>query len=130
MDFESRQPIYLQIGEYICENILQKRWTEGDKIPSVRDLAVSVQVNPNTVMRTYTHLQEKGIIFNKRGIGYFVNKDAFKEVHTLKVEDFVKQELPRLFETMDLLGLDFDDLKKLYEEYQKESMQEENHEDH
>ena len=128
MDFESRQPIYLQIGDYICDNILQKQWEEGDKIPSVRELAVSVQVNPNTVMRTYTHLQDKGIISNKRGIGYFVNNNAYREVHNMKVEDFVRKDLPHLFETMDLLGINFEDLEKFYNEFKLKGGKEGNHE--
>ena len=128
MDFESRQPIYLQIGDYICDNILQKQWEKGDKIPSVRELAVSVQVNPNTVMRTYTHLQDKGIISNKRGIGYFVNNNAYREVHNMKVEDFVRKDLPHLFETMDLLGINFEDLEKFYNEFKLKGGKEGNHE--
>ena len=69
MEFKEKQAIYLQIGEHISETILRKQWEEGEKIPSVREMAMSIEVNPNTVMRTYSYLQDRGIIFNKRGIG-------------------------------------------------------------
>lgn len=119
MNFESSSPIYAQIGDYICNNILKKSWDEGEKIPSVRELAVSVEVNPNTVLRTYNSLQEKGIIFNKRGIGYFVDEGAYQTVKQMKTEEFVQNELPKLFKTMDLLDITFDDLKSHYHRYEQ-----------
>jgi GntR family transcriptional regulator len=115
MEFKERQAIYLQIGEYICENILRKKWREGDKIPSIREMAVSIEVNPNTVMRTYNYLQDIGIIYNKRGIGYFVAKNSYQKTWGLKKKNFIDRELPQFFKTMDLLKITFDDLRELYE---------------
>ena len=66
--------VYLQIADSISEDILLRKWSELERIPSVREMAVTLEVNPNTVQRTYTFLQSKGIIFNRRGIGYFVQK--------------------------------------------------------
>ncbi len=119
MEFNDNQAIYLQIAEYFCENILQKKWQEGEKIPSVREIAVKVEVNPNTAMRTFSYLQEQGIIFNKRGIGYFVADSGFKRTLQLKKEQFVKDELPKMFRNMDLLGLDFEDIHAYYQNYRK-----------
>jgi GntR family transcriptional regulator len=78
MEFGDNNAIYLQIADHFCENILLQKWNPGDRIPSVREMAVSIEVNPNTVMRTFNYLQDKGIIFNKRGIGYFVTEDGFQ----------------------------------------------------
>ena len=117
MEFRRYQAIYLQISDFICENILLKKWKEGDKIPSIREMAVSIEVNPNTVMRTYSYLQEKGIIFNKRGIGYFVDDGAYEKTRNLKKEDFVSHELPRFFRTMDMLKLNLNNLKQFYEKH-------------
>ena len=114
MEFKERQAIYLQIGDHICENILRKHWKESEKIPSVREMAVSIEVNPNTVMRTYSYLQDRGIIFNKRGIGYFIADNAYEKTLELKKRNFINRELPHLFKTMDLLNITFDDLKELY----------------
>jgi len=114
MEFKEKQAIYLQIGEYICENILRKQWKEGDKIPSIREMAISIEVNPNTVMRTYNYLQNMGIIFNKRGIGYFVADHSYEKTQELKKRNFITRELPHFFKTMDLLKITFDDLRELY----------------
>ena len=116
MEFRERQAIYLQIGDYICENILRKKWEQGDRIPSIRELSVSIEVNPNTVMRSYGYLQDRDIIYNKRGIGYFVAENAYEKTLELKKQNFIKRELPRLFNTMDLLELTFEDLKTIYGE--------------
>ena len=88
MKFRKQRAIYLQIGDYLCENILTGTYAPGDKIPSVRDMAVSVEVNPNTVMRTYTDLQQKGVLFNQRGIGFFVAEDAVENVMQMKKRAF------------------------------------------
>ena len=114
MEFRERQAIYLQIGDYICENILRKEWAAGDRIPSIRELSVNMEVNPNTVMRTYGYLQDRGIIFNKRGIGYFVADSAYEKTLELKKKSFIKRELPHFFITMDLLDLTFEDLESIY----------------
>jgi DNA-binding transcriptional regulator YhcF (GntR family) len=66
MNFRDQQAIYLQIADYVCENILLKKWPAGEKLISIRDLAVEIQVNPNTVQRAYDFLQQKDIISNKR----------------------------------------------------------------
>ncbi|MFA4839047.1 MAG: GntR family transcriptional regulator [Candidatus Neomarinimicrobiota bacterium] len=112
MEFQKDKAIYLQIADYICENILSKKWVENDRIPSVRELAIELEVNPNTVMRTVTFLQEKGIIFNQRGIGYFVAVNSYENTLNLKKSDFIQSELPRIFKTMRLLGLSLDDIKQ------------------
>ena len=73
----------------------------------------SVEVNPNTVMRAYAYLQDKEIIYNKRGIGYFVANDAFQKTVELMKSNFIKNDLPEVFKTMRLLNMDFDELQAL-----------------
>jgi DNA-binding transcriptional regulator YhcF (GntR family) len=119
MEFKDNQSIYLQIADHFCENILLEKWNPGDRIPSVREMAVNIEVNPNTVMRTFNYLQDKGIIFNKRGIGYFVSDDGFQKTKLLRKENFVNQELPRFFKEMDLLNLSLEDVKSYYDRYAK-----------
>ena len=115
MKFRKQRAIYLQIGDYLCENILTSTYAPGDKIPSVRDMAVSVEVNPNTVMRTYTDLQQKGILFNQRGIGFFVADDAVEKILEMKKREFLKADLPDFFKTIRLLNLQYEDLQELYQ---------------
>jgi DNA-binding transcriptional regulator YhcF (GntR family) len=78
MQFRETVSIYLQIADYICERILLREWKVDERIPSVRELAMQLEVNPNTVMRTYEFLQQQNIIYNQRGIGYFVAADAIR----------------------------------------------------
>jgi GntR family transcriptional regulator len=115
MEFKDNQAIYLQIANHFFENILKKKWNSGEKIPSIRDVAVQFEVNPNTTMRTFNYLQEKGIIFNKRGIGYYVTDDGYEKTLELRREQFVKEDLPAFFKNMRLLGLTLDDVKRLSE---------------
>ena len=116
MDFKKSQTIYMQIADFICENILSEKIKAGDKIQSVREMAETTQVNPNTIMRTYSYLQEQEIIYNKRGIGYFVADDAPKKMLNIRRKEFIQNELPEFFKSMDVLGIDFDDLQKIYQE--------------
>jgi GntR family transcriptional regulator len=126
MEFKNGQAIYIQIADYICESILSRKWKSGDRVPSIRELSVSVEVNPNTVMRTYSFLQDKGIIFNERGIGYFVGEGSYTNVLDLKKNEFYKTELPRLFNMMDLLGISLDDLNNKYKGYTENKRKGEN----
>jgi len=119
MEFRETQAIYLQIGDYICEQILLGRWNEGDRILSVRELGVDLQVNPNTVMRTYDFLQNNEIIFNKRGVGYFVAENAKRMIIDYRRKQFLEQDLPVFFKNITLLGMTFDELKIHYEAYIK-----------
>ncbi len=121
MEFHKNQAIYLQIGDIICENIVTGKWPPGEKIPSVREMAVNIEVNPNTVMRTYTHLQEQEIIHNKRGIGYFTADDAYEKTRNLMKTHFITNDLPHLFKTMKLLKITFEDLQTLFQQYEKEN---------
>lgn len=111
MEFRENQAIYLQIANRFFENILKKKWDSGDKIPSIRDMAVEFEVNPNTTMRTFNYLQDKGIIYNKRGIGYFLADDGFEKTIAIKKEQFLEEELPLFFKNMQLLGIKLDDLR-------------------
>jgi len=119
MEFKDTQAIYLQIGDYVCEQILLGRWNEGDRIQSVRELGVDLEVNPNTVMRTFDFLQNNEIIFNKRGVGYFVAEQAKEKIIKYRRNQFTEHELPVFFKNISLLDMSFDELKDLYDEYIK-----------
>jgi DNA-binding transcriptional regulator YhcF (GntR family) len=121
MEFRDTQAIYLQIGDYLCEQILLDRWKESDRILSVRELGVELQVNPNTVMRTYDFLQSTDIIFNKRGVGYFVAEQAKSKIIAYRRKLFLEQELPQIFKNMDILGMSFEELRSKYNEYSNTS---------
>jgi len=121
MEFKSKEAIYMQIADYVNEHILLGRWAINEKIPSVRELAADLQVNPNTVMRTYEHLQQSGIIFNKRGIGFFVAQQAKRYIKKQQRERFLDRDLPDFFRSMYLLGISPDEITERYQVYLNEN---------
>jgi DNA-binding transcriptional regulator YhcF (GntR family) len=105
MQFSEDKPIWRQIYELIAMRILSGEWLEGERIVSVRELAAEVGVNPNTVMRSYEKLDGDGVIFNRRGIGYFVAEGAKEHIKQLERQKFIDEELPKLRDRLELLGL-------------------------
>lgn len=106
MEFNPNKAIYLQIRDAICERILSGELKEEDRIPSVREYGADIGVNPNTVMRTYERLTSEGVIYNKRGIGYFISEGAKEIVLESSRKEFLEEELPVVIRKMELLGLD------------------------
>lgn len=117
MNFHENKPIYLQITDYFCDQILSNKWQAGDRIPSVREIAVQMEVNPNTAIRAFHDLQEEGVLYNQRGVGYFVEEKAFEIVKEKRRRDFINKKLPLLFKDMDQLEFTLEDLKSVYQEY-------------
>jgi DNA-binding transcriptional regulator YhcF (GntR family) len=120
MEFSQPKGIFQQIAEQMRERILDGEWSEGERIPSVRDLAVSVGVNPNTVNKSYQALLDRQIIENQRGLGYFVAADAKARILAEIKEEFVRTELPRIFRTMRVLGMSLADLEPHFGRYNGE----------
>lgn len=118
MEFSDKQPIYLQIADYVCEQILQQAWPPSERIPSVRDLGSTLEVNPNTAMRAFDYLQQQGILFNKRGMGYYAADDAPDRVRAMRRTRFLDVELPDVFRTMSLLGIGMADIESHFNAFQ------------
>ena len=106
MEFSENKQIYLQICDAICERILIGELAPDSRIPSVREYGAEIGVNPNTVMRSYEKLTGEGIIYNRRGIGYFISPDAQNIVLNTQREEFLKNELPQILKRAKLLGID------------------------
>lgn len=105
MQFHDHSPIFMQIVELMQNYIIRNEWIEGERIPSVRALASELEVNPNTCMRAYAHLQDQGMIFNKRGVGYFVADNAQSSILAEQKAQFLEQTLPEIVKQAKLLGL-------------------------
>ncbi|MDQ6762359.1 MAG: GntR family transcriptional regulator [Bacteroidota bacterium] len=121
MDFKENPAIYIQIAEYVCEQILLKKWKLGEKIISIRDLAVNMEVNPNTVQRAYDFLQQRDIITNKRGVGYFTEDDAMERILSFRREQFIENELPVFMRNIYLLNIDFKEIKTMFDQFVKDN---------
>ena len=124
MEFRDKQAIYLQIAEYVCEQILLGKWLPGDKISSIRELAIFMEVTPNTIQRTYDYLQQEEVITNKRGVGYFVYEDGPEKVLKFRKNLFIQNDLPVMFRNMYLLKVSSEDVTKRFEEFIKENFKE------
>ena len=105
MDFRDTKAIYLQIADRICDEVLVGKFAEDGRIPSVREYAAVVEVNANTVMRSFDQLQSQGIIYNKRGIGYFVAAGARERILALRKEQFLTNEVDYFFKQLYTLGI-------------------------
>ena len=112
MEFRKQKPIYLQIADRLMEQILGGEPAEDDRMPSVRDVAAAMGVNPNTVMRTFEYLQGEEIIYNRRGVGYFVSPDAKNKILAEQRREFLEEELPLIKQKMQMLGIGKDELLK------------------
>ena len=121
MEFKENPAIYIQIAEYVCEQILLKKWELGEKIISIRDLAVNMEVNPNTVQRAYDFLQQRDIITNKRGVGYFIEDDAMDRILSFRREQFIENELPVFMRNIYLLKIDFKEIKTMFDQFVKDN---------
>ena len=107
MEFNANKSIYLQICDAICEQILSGTLRPDERIPSVREYGAEIGVNPNTIMRSYEKLTADGIIYNKRGIGYFISTDARETVLEAQRKEFIENEMPQILRRMKLLGIDY-----------------------
>ena len=116
MEFRQKQAIYLQLADQVCEQILRQAWREGERIPSIREFAVSVEVNPNTVARTFAHLQALGVINTERGTGFSVAPGALEATRKLKRDAFLAQDVPDFFKAMRLLNVSWSELHARYEQ--------------
>ena len=105
MEFSEPKGIYLQIADEIRERVVEGDWRAGERVPSIRELAVDLGVNPNTVTKSYQRLMDRGIISSRRGLGYFVSEDARERALEEMKGEFLRDELPRILRAMRLLGI-------------------------
>lgn len=119
MNFKESKAIYLQIADRICDEILLGQYPEEERIPSVREYAAIVEVNANTVMRSFDYLQVQNIIYNKRGIGYFVASGAKELIHSLRKDTFLKEELDYFFRQLYTLDIPIKEIETMYHEFIK-----------
>lgn len=114
MEFNGNKAIYLQIAEMLMDEILSGTLAEGERMPSVRDYAGRVEVNVNTVVRSFDWLSQREVVFQRRGLGFFVSEGAVERILAVRREEFFERELPRTFQTMQKLGVSIDEVVARY----------------
>lgn len=126
MEFRTSKSIFLQIADNLLEKMMNGTHPPGERIPSVRELAAEMGVNPNTILRTFNELQVRGIIENKRGLGYFVTPGAQGKIIEWKREDFFNIDLPEIARQMAILGITYKDLELFFTQKNNETNTNEN----
>lgn len=119
MNFTNNKAIYLQIADRLCDEILMGKYSEDARIPSVREYSVLLEVNTNTAVKSYETLSAAGVIYNKRGLGYFVSPGALQRIVEDRRREFMEQTLPELFREMRLLGIGVEEVDKAYSQFAK-----------
>jgi DNA-binding transcriptional regulator YhcF (GntR family) len=119
MGIKDNRPIYLQIADWLMEEILVEHYKPDERVPSVRDSAAQSQVNANTAVRAYEHLENAGIIYNKRGLGYFVAPDAAKKIVEMRRQEFFSTEMSYFFSRLRSMGMTPDELLAHYTDFLK-----------
>lgn len=110
MNFQDNKAIYLQLADMLVLAILRGDYGDDARLPSVREFAAQAEVNANTAVRAYEWLQQSGIIYTRRGLGYFVSPGARQQVLRARRAEFVGERLPTLFATMRDLSVTMDDV--------------------
>jgi GntR family transcriptional regulator len=116
-EFDTTKPIYMQIMEKINKKIVRNEWKAGDKLPSVREMAVQSGVNPNTIQRTYSELERMGIVETRRGQGTFVteNVEAIERLREQLKRDIVADFIRNMTE----LGFTMNDMIASLKDFSK-----------
>lgn len=115
IEFDEKQPIYLQIMDLIKRDIVSGKLKEGDKLPSVREMAEKLKVNPNTVQRAYQELERGKVTFTQRGMGTFITKDEGM-ISALK-KKMAKDVLDAFINGMKELGFSKDEILHILKNY-------------
>lgn len=114
MNFTNDKAIYIQMADRLMDEILADKFKDDDRIPSVREYAVLLEVNTNTAVKAYDELSRANVIYNKRGLGYFVTPGAKNQILKERKKAFMKERLPELFRQMRLLDIDIKDVDEAW----------------
>jgi DNA-binding transcriptional regulator YhcF (GntR family) len=124
MRFGTDRPIFAQIAEFIEDQILRGELKPEQRIPAVRDYAVQLEVNPNTVVRSAAELEAAGVIFKRRGLGYFVGPDALQRIKDSRRRHLVEHQLPAVARQMRQLAVSLAEFETIYRNAPGDSLDE------
>ena len=117
MNFKEGLTIYAQIAERLSDEILQGKYAADEKIPGVREYSALLEVNVNTAIKAYDLLSSRGIIYNRRGLGYFVSPNAREIILQARREEFMQDVLPDFLRRMHQLGVSIETVEAAYRDY-------------
>ncbi len=111
------RPLCPQICEQICVGIAKGEFAPGDRLMSVREVAVNAGVNPNTVQRAFEALERDGVLYSVRGSGWFAGEDTSRAKAVL--EQIIAEKTAEYFKEMQALGLEPQAVKSYVKEWSK-----------
>lgn len=117
MNFKEGLTIYAQMAERLSDEILQGKYAVDEKIPGVREYSALLEVNVNTAIKAYDLLSSRGIIYNRRGLGYFVSPNAREIILQARREEFMQDVLPDFLRRMHQLGVSIETVEAAYRDY-------------
>lgn len=119
MQFNNDKPIYLQLADRLSDDIVDGKYNDDDRVPSVREFGMCFEVNTNTAMKAYDMLSRDNVIYNRRGLGYFVTPDAREKIMESRRNEFMTSVLPGVFRQMRMLGIGIEEFIKEWSESSK-----------
>lgn len=120
MNFKESKSIYLQIAERLCDEILQGKYSEEERMPSVREYAALMEVTVNTALRSFDYLQSQDIIYNKRGLGYFVTQGARNNILESRRKAFLSEEVYEFIHQLHTLNIPIGRIVEIYNDMDKQ----------
>lgn len=116
MQFNNDKPIYLQLADRLSDDIVDGKYNDDDRVPSVREFGMCFEVNTNTAVKSYDMLSRDNVIYNRRGLGYFVTPGAREKIMESRRTDFMNSVLPDVFRQMRMLGIGIEELTRMWKE--------------
>ncbi len=105
MEFSADKPIYRQVADFCTSRILEGQWAPEERIPSTKELAIQLAVNNRTVMKAYDNLAAAGVIYQRRGLGYYVAENATSLLREMLRKEFINNTVPDIIAQMRTAGL-------------------------
>ena len=117
MTFKESQPIYVQMADRLSDEILHGTYAPESRVSGVREYAAMLEVNVNTAVKAYELLARRGVIYQKRGMGYFVAADAPQLIRSERRAYFCEHAMPQFFAQMKLLDITPEEMVRAYNAY-------------
>lgn len=115
----NNKPLYLQCADWVMDAVASSTFAPESRVPGVRELAASQQINIGTAQKSYEYLAQHGVIYNKRGMGYYVHPDGPERVVALRKAEFMNHDMEYFFGRIKTIGISPEQLMQLYDEYLK-----------
>lgn len=113
----NNKPLYLQCADWIMDNVVGGDFAPDSRVPAVRELAASQQINIGTAQKAYEYLAQHDVVYNKRGMGHYVHPEGAARVVELRTSEFMNHDMEYFFSRIKSIGVTPERLTELYSDY-------------